>query len=54
MKKQLKRLSLGKETVRTLDARETALIVGGSDLQNSCGSICYTDKHCGGRATIPI
>jgi hypothetical protein len=56
MKKTVQRLRLNRETLRVLTSQEVAQAQGGgtvdpvtatSDLQNSCGSVCYTDKGCG-------
>lgn len=58
MKKAIKRLRLNRETLRRLTSEEIARAHGGdvsavtatSDMQNSCGSVCYTDKGCGENA----
>lgn len=59
MKKAVQRLRLNRETLRVLTSQEVAQAQGRgtvdpvtatSDMQNSCGSVCYTDKGCGAEA----
>lgn len=55
MKKPVKKLRLTRDSLRRLTSAESAFALGGTvtiatentDLQNSCGSVCYTDKMCG-------
>lgn len=49
MKKAPKKLRLNRESLLVLDRVEMAQVAGGTgatDMQNSCGSVCYTDKSC--------
>ncbi|HVR96039.1 MAG TPA: hypothetical protein VMW27_05460 [Thermoanaerobaculia bacterium] len=54
MKKAVKKLQLTRESLHVLDRIE--MVRGGvgadTDMQNSCGSVCYTDKGCGGQTIL--
>lgn len=56
MKKTVKKLHLTRESLRRMTTNEAAGVAAGgtatSDMQNSCGSVCYTDKGCGSGITI--
>jgi hypothetical protein len=54
MKKTVKKLRLTRESLRRITASEFSPGTATSDMQNSCGSICYTDKGCGGGRTIAV
>jgi hypothetical protein len=48
MKKAVKKLRLTRESLRRITPGETGHVAAASDMQNSCGSVCYTDKGCRG------
>lgn len=55
MKKTVKTLRFTRESLRLITPVEVGHGAGGpanTDLQNSCGSVCYTDKTCGGSVVL--